>query len=179
MVVSTEDKYIIATKSDTFQVQITKDRKCFYVGCYKTIEEARQARDVAVTSMRKAGFTLDTNRRNYVDSKSMYYEMIVSKAQGKMTDELLKMCMKIVKEVGKKFRYNDEEDRFDCQAYSYEVIIKNWHQFDEEKYSLPFNYITEIVKRAYAMQFKILQKNRVNTISLNQFGADGEFTINI
>ena len=89
------------------------------------------------------------------------------------------MLCKIVKGVSRKFRYDNEEDRWDCEAYAYEVIIKNWREFDEDKYNNVLAYFTEIVKRAFALQWKRLQKTRLNTISLDYTDNEGNKMFNI
>lgn len=161
-----KEKYIVAHKCGSFQVMLWIDKKHHYIGLYPTIEEAIIERDKAI---RKLGIT-NTSRTyesHYADNKEMMYEMIISQAQGILTPKLLKMCMKIVKNVNRKFTYKNIDDRQDVIAYSYEVIIKNWYHFDLDKYTNAFAYITEIVKRAHAFQWKQLQKNRQNTISLD------------
>lgn len=173
-----KEKYIVAHKKGGYQVMLWIDKKHHYIGLYPTIEQAKIERDRAI---RKLGIT-NTSRTyesHYADNKEMMYEMIISQAQGKLTPKLLQMFMKIVKGVSKKFRYKQEEDRYDCHAYCYEVIIKNWMMFDLDRYDNVFSWGTQIVKNGFAMQFKILQKTRLNTISLDYTNEEGKKMINI
>lgn len=173
-----KEKHIVKHRCGSYQIMIWINGKNKYIGLYSTIEEAIIERDKALLKYNLVN-TSRTNESHYVDNRDMMKEVIISKAMGKLSNNLLKHCMKIVKGVSKKFSYNDEEDRFDVEAYSYEVIIKNWHHFNEERYENPFAYYTEIIKRAFAMQFKILQKNRINTISLDWVNEEGKKIINI
>ena len=160
-----KEKYIVYHKCGSYQVMIYQSGKNNYIGLYSTIEEAVIERDKFLKLN-----NINTGRINeshYVENKEMMYEMIISKEMGIISPKLLLMCMKIVKNVNKQFTYKDVDDRQDVIAYSYEVIIKNWYHFDLDKYSNVFAYITEIVKRAHAFQWKQLQKNKKNTISLD------------
>jgi len=168
-----KEKYIVAHKCGSFQVMLWIDKKHHYIGLYPTIEEAIIERDKAI---RKLGIT-NTSRTyesHYADNKEMMYEMIISKEMGILTPKLLKMFMQIVKGVSKKFRYKQEEDRYDCHAYCYEVIIKNWMMFDLDRYDNVFAWATQIIKNGFAMQFKILQKSRINTISYDVVNEEGK-----
>jgi hypothetical protein len=173
-----KEKYLVKHKCGSWQVMIWHNGKHYYVGIYKDIKDAIIARDefLKINSMNN---TSRVNESHYVENKEMMKQVIISKAMGIITPELLKQCIKIVKGVSKKFKYNDEEDRLDCEAYAYEVIIKNWYHFDELKFTNAFAYYTEIVKRAFAFQWKQLQKNRLNTISLDYTDEEGNKMFNI
>ena len=173
-----KEKYIVYHKCGSYQVMVYLNGKNYYIGLYSTIEEAVKKRDefLKLNGMNNTG---RINESHYVENKEMMKEVIISKAMGTITPKLLQQCIKIVKGVSKKFKYNDEEDRLDCEAYAYEVIIKNWYHFDELKFTNAFAYYTEIVKRAFAMQWKILQKTRLNTISLDYTDEEGSKIFNI
>jgi hypothetical protein len=168
-------KYIIKHKQGGYQVQIWNNGSYKYCGMFKTEELAIIERDKVLKTLGKRV----TYESRYVDNREMMREVIISKATGKLSPKLLEQCMKIVKGVTKKFRYEQEEDRYDCEAYAYEVIIKNWYHFNEDVYENPFAYYTELVKRAFALQFKRLQKCRINTISLDYTNEDGKKMFNI
>jgi hypothetical protein len=173
-----KEKSIVKHHCGSYQVQVWFNGKTKYVGLYPTIEEAIIKRDEFLKKNNITN-TSTTYQSHYIDNKDMLYEMIVSQAQGKLSEKLLRMFMKIVKGVSKKFRYNNEEDRYDCECYCYEVIIKNWMMFDLDKYENVFAWGTQIVKNGFAMQFKILQKTRLNTISLDYTDDEGKKMINI
>jgi hypothetical protein len=169
-------------KSGKWMAHIYYDGKNKYIGIFLTEKEAQEALNLKKQDLDKKGIRHSRYLKegeNYVDNKEMYKEFLYCKAAGKLSNKLLQMCIMIVKGVSKKFRYNDEDDRLDCEAYAYEVIIKNWYHFDELKFTNTFAYYTEIVKRAFAMQFKILQKTRLNTISLDYTDEEGSKIFNI
>lgn len=170
-----DNKYIVKHKTGGYQVMIWLDKAHKYIGLYKTIEKAVEERNKALLKYKVE----PKYNKNYIDNKELYYELLMSKASGIMSRKLLDMFIKIVKGVNRKFRYNDEDDRQDIVAYSYEVLIKNHRNFDEARYDNPLAYITEIVKRAHAMQWKILQKSRINTISLDYTNEEGDRVFNI
>lgn len=153
-----------------FQVIVHYNKKGNYHGIYPTLEEAIKVRDKII--LEKGLKPKEVN--NYFDNKEAFKEMVISKATGRLSPRLLRMSMLVVKAVNKKFKYKNEDDRQDVIAYSYEIIIKNWHNFNEETHDNVLAYITEIVKRAHAMQFKILQKTRINTISIDNFYEEGK-----
>lgn len=168
-------KYIVKHKRGGFQLMIWNNGSNKYCGMFQTEELAIIERDKILKELN----IKPKYESRYVDNREMMREVIISKAVGKLSPKLLEQCMKIVKGVTKKFRYEYEEDRYDCEAYAYEVIIKNWYHFNEEVYDNPFAYYTELVKRAFAMQFKKLQKNRMNTISLDYRNQEGDYIMNI
>ena len=170
-----KEKYIVKHSCGSYQIMLWVNGKHKYCGLYTTIEEAIIERDKAIKTL---GIIPKYNNI-YFDNKVAYYEIVVSKAQGSLSPKLLKMLCKIVKNVSKKFRYKDEEDRWDCEAYAIEVIIKNWREFDEDKYNNVLAYFTEIVKRGFVLQWKRLQKTRINTISLDYTDDEGKKMINI
>lgn len=170
-----KEKYIVKHKNGSYQVLIWLNSKQHYVGLYKTIEEAIIERDKFIKK-----YNIVPKYNNiYFDNKMAYIEIVISHAQGKLTSKLMFQLLKIVKGVSKKFYYKEEEDRFDCEAYAVEMIIKNWYHFDENKYDNVLAYFTEIVKRAFARQWNQLQKTRINTISLDLTNEDGDRIVNI
>lgn len=173
-----KEKHIVNHKNGSFQVMIWHNGKAEYIGLYPTIKQAIIERDKVLKKFNLTNSSR-TYQSHYFDNKIALYEMVVSKAQGRLSPKLLQMCMKVVKGVSRKFRYKNEDDRYDCEAYAIEMIIKNWHNFDVDKYDNVMAWVTEVVKRGFAMQFKILQKSRINTISLDCTNDEGKKTINI
>jgi hypothetical protein len=173
-----KEKYIVRHKCGSYQVMVYLNGKNYYIGLYSTIEEAVKKRDefLKLNGMNNTG---RINESHYVENKEMMYEMIISKEMGILSPKLLKMFMQIVKGVSRKFRYKEPEDRYDCECYCYEVIIKNWMMFDLDRYENVFAWATQIIKNGFAMQFKILQKTRLNTISLDWVNDEGKKMINI
>ena len=173
-----KEKYIVKHKSGGWQLMIWFNGKNNYLGIYKTIEEAIKVRNKFLND-NGASNQSKTYNSYYFDNLKAYKQITWSLAVGKLDRELFTSLLKIVDGVGKKFRYENIEDKLDCRAYAIEVIIRNWHNFNPDKYENVMAYFTEIIKRAYAHQWKHLQKTRINTISLNQYTSDGENKLNI
>jgi hypothetical protein len=168
-------KYVVKHNNGGFQLMIWHSGKNNYYGMFPTEQLAVIERDKILKGINQK-VVYD---KLYINNKELMYEILVSKAQGKLTNKAVIMFMKIVSGVNKKFRYADECDRQDVIAYSYEVLIKNWFNFEEEIYNNPFAYYTEVVKRAHAFQFKQLMKTRLNTISLDHTDEEGHKVFNI
>ena len=109
-------------------------------------------------------------KKYYLLDKDLYKEVIVSKATGKPSRELIRMLMLIGKNIIRKMNYKNPMDREDSLQYAYERLYMNWYNFDEERYDSPFNYYSEISKRSIAFQWNQLYKNKVNTVSI--YGND-------
>lgn len=96
----------------------------------------------------------------YLHNKDLYYEIVVSKAQGKLTNKAKKMIEMLANRTIKKMRYWDEDDRLDCYQTGLLDLYSNWHNFNEEKTDNVFAYFTEIFKRALAKGFNEIYKKK-------------------
>jgi hypothetical protein len=158
-------KYITKHKNGSYQVMVYIKRKPIYLGLYKDINDAIKVRD---KFLEKNNSLIKQYNSYYFNNKEMYKEIVISKAIGKLSNILFNNLLEIVKGVSKKFKYDDEDDRYDCEAYAIEMIIKNWYHFDEEKYDNVFAYFTEIIKRGFANQYNKLNKTRINCVTINE-----------
>jgi hypothetical protein len=111
--------------------------------------------------------------KNYISNKELYMEIIVSKAQGKLTRKAEKMIILIGNNVIRKFYYQNLDDRSDCLNNGLYQAFRNWMMFEENKTQNPFGYFTEIIKRGIAGGWKEVNKGRDKTISISSFYADG------
>jgi hypothetical protein len=99
----------------------------------------------------------------YLSNKELYYEIIVSKAQGRLTRKTEKMLELLAKRTIKKMRYWNADDRFDCYQSGLLDMFDNWYNFNEEKSKNAFAYFTEIFKRGMAKGFNELYKRKGST----------------
>lgn len=117
--------------------------------------------------------------KNYIKNKDLHQEIVKSKNDGKLTLNALKMLLKMVDEVGKKFRYKSAMDREDCRCAAQEDIIKYWYKFNPEHPNAnAFAYYTQMIKNGYGKGMNELypKKNKgVQTISI----AESEGIYNI
>jgi DNA-directed RNA polymerase specialized sigma subunit len=92
----------------------------------------------------------------YLQNKDLYYEIVVSKAQGKLTNRSKLMLETLATKTIKKMRYWSTDDRDDCYQSGLLDMFSNWYNFNEEKSDNAFSYFTEIFKRGLAKQFNQL-----------------------
>ena len=92
----------------------------------------------------------------YLQNKDLYYEIVVSKAQGKLTNRSKLMLETLASKPIKKMRYWSTDDRDDCYQSGLLDMFSNWYNFNEEKSDNAFSYFTEIFKRGLAKQFNQL-----------------------
>lgn len=83
----------------------------------------------------------------YLSNKELYVEIIISKAQGKLTRRAEKMIELLAKKMLTTKRYYDQDDKLDCYQTALLDLYSNWYNFNEEKSRNTFAYFTEIFKR--------------------------------
>ena len=118
--------------------------------------------------------------KKYINNIDLYCEIVVSKEMGKLTKEAQSMLYVLGKNIIRKFRYKDDDDRLDCLQTGLLDMYANWYNFDENKSSNAFAYFTEVFKRGTARGWNQLHKRKgddlglIKTISLEGFSSDGE-----
>lgn len=93
---------------------------------------------------------------NYVDPEELKREVLISKETGVLTPRAVEIFQRMAKEMSKKFRYKDEEDRKDCVAFALMDVIRYWKSFNPEKSKYPFAYYTQILKHGFAKGWRKL-----------------------
>ena len=115
----------------------------------------------------------------YLNNKDLFIELIISKAQGKLTRPAQKMLELLAKQAIRKMRYWSNDDKMDCYQTGLLYMFQNWHSFNEEKSTNAFAYFTEVFKRGIAKGFNDLYKkkgdsdNSIKLISI-QSSNDGQ-----
>lgn len=119
-------------------------------------------------------------KKKYITNKDLYCEILVSKAQGKLTKPAEKMLILLGNKIIKKFYYTNGDDKYDCLQNGYYQLFQNWFLFDEIKGDNCFAYYTEIFKRGVAAGFNKIYKLKgddeglIKVISLTGYSSDGE-----
>ena len=109
----------------------------------------------------------------YLNNKDLYIEIIVSKAQGRLTRNAEKMLELLAKKTIKKMRYWSNDDKLDCYQSGLLDMFQNWFNFNEDKSINAFAYFTEIFKRGLAKGWNDLYKKKgdnehlIKLISIN------------
>ncbi len=92
----------------------------------------------------------------YLNNKELFIEIIISKAQGRLTRNAEKMLELLAKKTIKKMRYWSNDDKLDCYQSGLLDMYQNWYNFNEDKSVNAFAYFTEIFKRGLAKGFNQL-----------------------
>ena len=96
----------------------------------------------------------------YLNNRELYIELVVSKAQGRLTRPAQKMLELLAKKTIKKMRYWSNDDKMDCYQSGLLYVFQNWYNFNEEKSVNAFAYFTEIFKRGIAKGYNDLYKKK-------------------
>ena len=111
--------------------------------------------------------------KHYLNNKELYIEIIISKAQGRLTRNAEKMLEILAKKTIKKMRYYSNDDKLDCYQTGLLDMFENWYNFNEDKSTNAFAYFTEIFKRGLARGWNNLYKKKgdnehqIKLISIN------------
>jgi hypothetical protein len=112
-------------------------------------------------------------KKNYLNNKDLYDEMVLSLDQDKLTSNAEKMLILLAERAINKMKYVNEDDRLDCLQFAILDLLKYWRNFNP-KYPNAFAYFTEIAKRGYAKGWnKIHPVKYKGTISITG-GGGGE-----
>lgn len=114
-------------------------------------------------------------KRNYLNNRDLYDEIVKSKEQEKLTPKAEKMLVMIAERAIRKLSYLNEDDRQDCLQFAILDLLKYWRNFNPQ-YPNAFAYFTEIAKRGYAKGWnKIHPQKYKDTLSIDRSNsADGE-----
>jgi len=96
----------------------------------------------------------------YLHNRDLYIEIIISKAQGKLTNRAKLMLELLAKRTIKKMRYYNNDDKLDCYQSGLLDMFSNWYNFNEDKSDNCFAYFTEVFKRGLAKGFNELHRKK-------------------
>lgn len=116
-------------------------------------------------------------KKKYLSNKDLYIEIIISKAQGRLTPRAGQMLVLLGKKLQSKMYYRDPDDKKDCLQEAMLSVFRLWYNFDEMKGDNAFAYYSEIIKRGLAAGWNKMYKTKgeqVEFISLTGYSADGE-----
>lgn len=98
---------------------------------------------------------------NYLNNADLLKQIKLSKAQGRMTDELAKMLMLLCERYATKGSYAGYSYNDDMQSYALVSLCKTWATFDAEKGTNPFAYYTQCIKNCFNMYLGTEKKQRI------------------
>lgn len=112
-------------------------------------------------------------KKNYLNNKDLYDEIVKSKEEGKLTRKAEKMLVMLAERAIRKLNYVNEDDRQDCLQFALLDLLKYWQNFNP-KYKNAFAYFTEIAKRGYAKGWNKIHPNKYkNTMSIDRINSKG------
>ena len=107
-------------------------------------------------------------KKNYLNNRDLYDEIVESKKQEKLTPKAEKMLVMIAERAIRKLSYLNEDDRQDCLQFAILDLLKYWRNFNPD-YPNAFAYFTEIAKRGYAKGWnKIHPQKYKDTLSIDR-----------
>lgn len=111
-------------------------------------------------------------KKNYLNNRDLYNQIVESKNQDKLTPEAEKMLILLAERAIRKMKYVYEEDREDCLQFAILDLLKYWRNFNPD-YTNAFAYFTEIAKRGYAKGWNhIHPKKYKDTLSIDRVDRD-------
>lgn len=112
-------------------------------------------------------------KKNYLNNRDLYDQIVISKADDKLTKDAEKMLILIAERAIRKLVYLNNDDKMDCMQFAILDLLKYWRNFNP-KYTNAFAYFTEIAKRGYAKGWnKIHPTKYKNTMSMDRINAKG------
>lgn len=96
----------------------------------------------------------------YLNNKDLLAEVIKSKKQAKMTNELAKMLQLLTLRYGKKGNFANYTYNDDMQSYAMLMICKTWQGFDPAKSSNPFAWFTQCIKNSFIQYLNYEKRQR-------------------
>jgi hypothetical protein len=109
---------------------------------------------------------------HYVKNKDLLAEIIISKAQNKLTPTAVNMFILIATESNKNLPYKDLMDKEDCISAAIEDLLRYWDRFKPEISTNAFAFYTQIAKHGFAKGWKRLHHpDKGVTLSLSEENA--------
>jgi hypothetical protein len=85
----------------------------------------------------------------YLNNRDLLAQVILSKKNEKMSDELAKMLMLLTSRYAKKGNFANYTYNDDFQSYAMLMLVKTWKSFDPAKSSNPFAFFTQCIKNSF------------------------------
>lgn len=111
-------------------------------------------------------------KKNYLNNKDLYAQIVLSLEEGKLTRDAEKMLQLLAERAINRLTYVNEDDRKDCLQFALLDLLKYWKNFNP-KYTNAFAYYTEIAKRGYAKGWNKLHPHKTKgTLSIDRINSN-------
>lgn len=87
--------------------------------------------------------------KKYLNNADLLIELRKSNANGRLTEELGKMFLMLVKRYASVPRFSGYSYNTDMQSFALLTLCKVWKGFNADKYNNPFAYFTQITHNAF------------------------------
>ena len=96
--------------------------------------------------------------QHYVKNDDLYAEMVRCKTErnGETSEELALMFLQIATKLSNCLKYANADDREDCVYTAVEDCLKYWRNFDPDKSTNAFAYVTSMCKNGFAKGWRAL-----------------------
>lgn len=93
--------------------------------------------------------TVKKKPKKYLNNTDMLAELKKCHANGRLTEEMGKMFVTLVKRYASIPRFSGYSYNDDMQSFALLTLVKVWKGFNAEKYNNPFAYFTQITHHAF------------------------------
>jgi len=115
-------------------------------------------------------------KKNYLNNSDMLAEIDRCHDQNKLTDEMAKMFMCLVKRYASIPRFSGYSYNEDMQSLALLTLVEMWRKFDRTRFFNPFAYYTQIVHNAFHQFDNKERKQRdIRDAVLVDFGRNPSF----
>ena len=105
---------------------------------------------------------------NYVNNKELRKEMIISLNNNELTSSALNMLLLMVDNIQSKFKYDNEDDKYDCRSHAVEGILTKWWKY-KPTYENTFSFFTQMIKNDLYAGWNKLNKRKADFSTSNIF----------
>lgn len=119
------------------------------------LQEPEEEPEVEVV-MIEAGVPVKKARKpkNYVNNADLMIEVSLSRAQDRMTNNLVKMLTMLTDGFATKGSFSGYSYIDDMKGYAMYMLVRTWRAFNPEKGNNPFSFYTQCVKNSFIQYLK-------------------------
>ena len=88
-------------------------------------------------------------KKNYLNNKDLFAEVVKSREAGIMSDNLARMLQTLTERYGRSGRYIGYTYNEDMQAYAMMMLCRTWSKFDTDRFTNAFAYYTTCVHNSF------------------------------
>ncbi len=109
---------------------------------------------------KKAAPKKPPKKKNYLNNKDLLAQVMLSKEQDDMTDELAKMLQTLCARYASRAQFANYTYNEDMQAYAMMMLVRTWRSFNPEKSNNPFAFFTQCIKNSFIQMLNQEKRQR-------------------